>query len=84
MFKELLKNPKALMWALVFHVLIIVLLLLSFKFTDRPSVDTNVPVQMVAPEGLPLPEEKVTPPEQAATPPATPPETAGGRVCLRA
>ena len=56
MFKELLKNPKALMWALVFHVLIIVLLLLSFKFTDRPSVDTNVPVQMVAPEGLPLPE----------------------------
>ena len=46
MFKELRKNPKALFLAILLHVFIIFLLVLSFQLSDRPSVKPNEAIQV--------------------------------------
>lgn len=66
MFKEIRNKPQALLWAILLHVVIVLVLLLSFKLTDRPSTTSdNVPVQVVTPDGETT--EKPTEDEAART-----------------
>ena len=37
MFKELLKNPVALFWAIVIHIIVLILLIIGFQMNKQPK-----------------------------------------------
>ncbi len=58
MFKEIRNKPQALFWAIALHILIVLVFLLSFKWTDRPDVPAeNVAVEVIEPDGAAQPKE---------------------------
>ena len=48
MLKEILQNPKAVFWAVIIHILIIVVMLLSFHFSENEQgLPTATPVSII-------------------------------------
>jgi colicin import membrane protein len=48
MLKEILQNPKAVFWAIMIHILIIVVMLLSFNFSEKDQgISTATPVKII-------------------------------------
>ncbi len=66
MFKEIRNKPQALFWAILLHVLIVGVLLLSFQWTDRPETTESKAVEVTLPDAPVPPKQNPIPANQNA------------------